>query len=177
MVKSADTAERLVRELNGHYFLQREVAAALNCSISLLAKVRGEDPRLGASGQITWRGRPIHLYTREDVAQLEEHFRTRWTHLAVDPSPGHDRVPGTSATTASNPRLFTQQEARERQTRHSKAGYWQAQVHHQRRAGRLAQAERAQHNCDLIRSQLRLEHLERLGYAPGCERSIDLTVS
>ena len=156
---NAHEIKRYVRNLNGEYFLQAEVAAALQCSIGLLIKVREEDPQeLGPSFGAPWHAEIISLYTLEDVARLRKHFATRWPERFTDPSPGQPAIAGKSKNPAGRPAVFQRSERRERQNRHSKAGYWAAQARKYTAAGRDELALSAQQKCDAIRAVLRAEH-------------------
>lgn len=176
MSPNRGTIVRLVRELPGNFFLQREVAEALSCSVGLLVKVRQEDPEtFRPSSCIEWRGNLVYLYTMEDVRQLQEHFARRWHHLAVDPSPGVPAASGRSLAWCPQPRLFDDAERRERQRRHTQAGYWKARAARYARRGQSELAEQAAARCEQIRQQLRAERVLR-ATPPAVAVDVDLVV-
>lgn len=163
MSPNRNSIEERVRGLNGTYYLRREVAAALECSVGLLVKVRNEDPaKCGSTFAIEWRGSVVYLYTLDDVRRLQAHFADRWPHLAVDPSPGVSAAAGSSLAWSGQPRLFDDDERRERQRRHTQAGYWKSRAACYARRGLPDLAEQASARCEQIRQQLRAERAKRL---------------
>ncbi len=159
---NGDDVERFVRGLEGDYFTQREVARALNCSTGLLAKLREEDhERHGPSFCVDFRSKTILLYTEEDVQRIRAHLAIRSPHLAVDASPDSPGAPGKSLNRMGRPALFTPAETLERQNRHSKAGYWKAQAVKYTARRDYDKAKVAQRRADIIRDQLRAEHVAR----------------
>lgn len=67
---------RYVRSLEGEYYLIREVAEMLGCSMRRLEWLRGHtDPPLGATHRAQYGGTVVHLYTPERIEAISEYLK------------------------------------------------------------------------------------------------------
>jgi hypothetical protein len=66
---------KFVRDLDGDYYLTREVAEQLDCSESMLIYLRRRSEKpLGPTHQASYGGIGIHLYTPERIAEIAQYL-------------------------------------------------------------------------------------------------------
>jgi hypothetical protein len=122
---------RYVRSLRGDYFLAREVADQLGCSvstISYLAKTHA-DQGLGPSHQVRYGSTLLRLYTPERVERIREYI----VGMRARQEGNRRRRPGRT-------RLWNAREAHQRARAFDRARYYRNEA---RRAGIRGEAERA----------------------------------
>jgi hypothetical protein len=133
---------RYVRSLPETYYLAREVAEMVGCTVGMLTYLRRHtDPPLGATHQASYGGLTMHLYTPERVDEIAVYL--------------HDHRGGDGEHRRRGPvRLWTKTEARRRARNFDRARAYRRRAEEYRAAGKEWEAARM--------SQFQQDMLDRL---------------
>lgn len=146
MNKTVDPQSRVVRGLQGEFYIVREVAEKTGISTSTLRRaIHNNTKELMPSKAVQKGGQKVYLYTPEDIERIVERYK------AMNTPEDFDGVP---QTRHGRPRRFTQEERAERARLHSKANYWKRRAANLERDGRKGEAIEARKTYDKIRKVL-----------------------
>lgn len=112
---------RLVRSLDGDYFMVREVAETLGVSQTTLRKfLSSEDPEhanLRPSHMVAFGKVNVYLYTRDDVDRIRAYLKARMEvkDFTVTNAPGR-------------PRIYSDAQRRERGRLYTRRHYWKKEL-------------------------------------------------
>jgi hypothetical protein len=144
-----------IREIEGDYFLRKEVAELLGVTGTTLKAWGEQHPRLAATGYAMIEGRRIYVYTAEDIAAL------RAFQLEKYPI----RANGRRTRPRGAVRLWSSQEMAERKA-------WQRRIAYLKQRAQQAGERGEEHlqlvdlaEAEIIRTRLAAERAERFKHA------------
>lgn len=119
MTSTLDPATSFVRSLGGDYFMLREAAEMVGASSATLRRfIHETDPvytRLVPSKQASFGKVKVYLYTREDIARLQEYFDRQREVRDFD---------GPAIRPSGRPRKYSPEQRKVRARLFTKANYW-----------------------------------------------------